>query len=95
MQNNISIPNTVILHQNQPNPFNPITNISFQLSQSSNITLDIYDYSGQHICNLDDGMKTAGIHNITWKAEAVPSGIYFCTLSTEYHTEAIKMLLLR
>jgi PKD repeat protein len=84
-----------------PNPFNPITRISFALPKASHVSLDIYNILGQHVENLADGQFEAGEHSVTWDAtddygRKVSSGIYFFRI-TFNHRELItrKMILLK
>lgn len=83
------------LHQNQPNPFNPITELSFELPARSEVTLEIYNIAGQKIAVLCDGILEAGPHSFIWNAGNVASGIYLYRLKTGEYTEKKKMLLLK
>jgi len=60
-----------------PNPFNPTTAISYQLSAISKVRLKVYDMLGREIAVLADGMKEAGYYNATFNASGLASGIYF------------------
>ena len=68
--------------KNYPNPFNPRTVISYRLSGSAKVTLDIYDARGRHIRSLVDGMMPAGSRNHVWDGTddeglGVGTGVYF------------------
>ena len=85
---------------NYPNPFNPSTTISFTLSQSENITLNIYNIKGQHVRTLINEIKEAGRYSIVWdgideKNNNVSSGIYFYRFETSSKIETKKMLLMK
>ena len=56
----IQVPNRTQLLQNYPNPFNPETWIPFELSRDTEVTITIYDVSGQQIRQLDLGLTLAG-----------------------------------
>jgi hypothetical protein len=84
-----------VLYQNRPNPFNPITEISFGLSSPSEVTLDIYNIAGQRIAVLFDGLLEGGPHSFIWDASNSASGIYLYRLTTEDFIETKKMLLLK
>ncbi|RJR27428.1 MAG: T9SS C-terminal target domain-containing protein [Candidatus Latescibacterota bacterium] len=88
------------LHQNVPNPFNPSTDIRFDLKERGVVSLRVYDASGRLIRELAGGERAAGRYVETWDGRddagrSVASGVYFCRLETGSHTSAKKMLLLR
>ena len=80
---------------NYPNPFNPSTDIHFDLEQSSFIELKIYDLIGKEITTLISSNLQKGRYNIRWNAVNVPNGIYFCKLSNGSDILTKKMTLLR
>ncbi len=65
------------LFQNFPNPFNPSTTIRFELKAPARMELAIYNLSGQQVQTLLQKYLPAGIHEVRWSAQNVPSGIYF------------------
>lgn len=65
-----------------PNPFNPTTTFHFSVPTDTHVRIDIYNVQGQRVRNLINGMKTAGNHQVVWKAEdengrPLSSGVYF------------------
>jgi len=83
-----------------PNPFNPETNILFNLDKSQNIDLSIYNLKGQIIDILYSGFMPAGEHNFSWdgnnsKLNKVSSGIYLAVLKTQNQRSAAKLILLK
>lgn len=83
------------LTQNYPNPFNPVTKIRFFLSNTSNVTLKIYDVLGHHIETLVDNRITAGQHEVEWNATGIASGVYLYQLQTDRFIESKKILVLK
>ena len=65
-----------------PNPFNPITEITYTIPLSGEVSLTIYDIRGREVEKLIEGQQSPGKHTITWNAENLPSGLYFARLST-------------
>lgn len=68
-----------------PNPFNPITNISFSLKSESSVKIDVYNIKGQHVKTIFNDMLGDGEHNVIWngtnkKDNVVGSGVYFVRL---------------
>jgi len=67
-----------------PNPFNRGVSITYSLSSSADIVLDIYNVSGRQITELKNGYCEAGTHEVVWKtSETVSSGIYFIRLKVD------------
>jgi len=89
------VPTTYMLSQNYPNPFNPTTNISFSLDKPMDISLEIFNIVGQKVKTLASGHHTAGVHEYTWNASNVSTGVYFYRLVTEEAVETKKMVLMK
>jgi Tol biopolymer transport system component len=92
--------NTVVLEQNSPNPFNPTTEIRFQLPEVSQVQLTVYNALGQAVRSLAKGSFEAGQYRVIWDARdnygiKVPSGIYIYRLQTGNLVEQRKMILLK
>ena len=83
-----------------PNPFNPTTTINFNLSNSQNISVKIYNIMGQEVKELFSGFKTAGIVSLVWdgkdiRGEQVSTGVYFCNIRSEDKQQTVKMTVLK
>jgi len=78
-----------------PNPFNPVTTISYDLPKGDNISLIVYDVMGREIANLVDGFKSAGAYDVTFNAKDLVSGVYFVRLEADDYHQTMKMLLLK
>ncbi len=90
-----STPDDVKLYQNYANPFNPTTKLHYELSQSSYVTLKIYDVLGNEVEILVDEEKPAGVYEIIWNAKTLPSGVYFYKFEAGDFVETKKMILLK
>ena len=93
-------PRSYSLSQNFPNPFNPATDISYQLPHRARVLLKVYNTLGQRVRTLIDEEKEAGSHSTRWDGkdalgEMVASGIYFYRLTAGEFAETRKMVLLR
>lgn len=73
----IGLPQEFALHQNYPNPFNPETVIGYALPVAGAVTLEVYNSIGEKVATLVDGMMQAGNHELNFRAENLPSGLYF------------------
>ena len=69
------------LYQNYPNPFNPSTKINYALPSMSKVVIKIYNLLGQEIKTLLNSTESAGNHEVTFYANNLASGIYFCRIS--------------
>jgi len=83
-----------------PNPFNPSTNIKYNIAQYSMVELYLFDIMGEKIKTLFFGMDTPGSKTIKWNGRNsigsnVAPGIYFCKLSSNHYTKTIKLILLK
>ncbi|MGD8782149.1 MAG: YCF48-related protein [Ignavibacteria bacterium] len=83
------------LYQNYPNPFNPSTVISWQLAESINVNLKVYDILGRKIKTLVNTYQTAGKHEVLFDGSNLPSGIYIYRISAGNINKINKMILLR
>lgn len=94
-----NVPSEISLRQNTPNPFNPTTTIAFDLPQAADVSIDIYDVSGQRIHNLLSRTEAGGTHEVTWDGRnsagsPLPSGIYFYRLIVDGRMVATKKMIL-
>jgi hypothetical protein len=91
----IEIPKSFTLHQNYPNPFNPSTEITYELEKSGHVSLEVFDISGNKVRTLVNGYRSVGVHETTFHASNLASGVYFCRMKIGNTTEIRKMVLLR
>ena len=99
------IPEETALLANYPNPFNPETWIPYQLAESAEVTLTIYDMNGKIVRRLAIGHQAAGMYRgrtraVYWDGrnqlgEFVASGLYFYTLTADNFTATRRMLILK
>jgi hypothetical protein len=94
-ESNTVLPLNDILYPNYPNPFNPLTVISFALKTKSHVTVDIFNTIGKRVARLVNEDISPGFHRITWNASNLPSGIYICSLSTGTEILNQKLVLLK
>jgi len=89
------VANQYALYQNYPNPFNPNTRIKYQVARQSKVILSIYNTLGQKVRTIVDKQQAAGLHTISFDANALASGIYFYRLQAGNFVQVRKMILLR
>ncbi len=95
-----NILNSFRLISNHPNPFNPSTDISYDLTKSGEVTIIIYDVMGKEIITLLSDHQGAGSYQTNWDGTnsdgiKVAAGMYFYQLTVDGSAETKKMLLLR
>ena len=93
-------PKQFTLIGNHPNPFNPNTNIEFELYQHSLVRLEIYNLIGQPVATLLNGPMDAGMYHVRWNGmddggKELASGIYLLLLQAGSQKARKTMLLLR
>ena len=89
------------LAQNHPNPFNPVTSISFTVREQGPVSLKVYNVAGQLVRTLMNDERAPGlVHKIDWNGrnnagQQVSSGVYFYKLVAKGFTKTKKMVLLK
>ena len=83
------------LAQNYPNPFNPSTRIDFDVPETGQVKLTVYNVIGQEVAELINNTITAGQHEVTFNASSLPSGAYFYKLQQGNSVMVKKMLLMK
>ena len=91
-----NIPN-ISLFPPFPNPFNPITKITFFINNSiEDALIEIYNLSGQKVNTLHCGLLSSGSHTFYWEPKnSLASGIYFFIIQEPYSTHSQKLLYLK
>ncbi|MBT3254320.1 MAG: T9SS type A sorting domain-containing protein [Candidatus Marinimicrobia bacterium] len=95
-----SQPAATLRISNYPNPFNPITTISYFIPEQSKVEMTVYDIHGRALLTLLSGQISPGTYQIVWdgldgQLRQVSTGIYFCKLQAGSFTKTIKMLFIK
>ena len=77
IETEVAVPKNFQLSQNYPNPFNPSTKINYSLPFDSKVILEIYNLTGERICQLVNEDQSAGYYSVDFIASNLSSGIYF------------------
>jgi hypothetical protein len=83
------------LEQNYPNPFNSSTNIKYAISQSSRVSIKVFDLMGKEVATLLNRYQQAGRYDIIFQANDLASGIYFYSLRSGDFVATKKLILLK
>jgi fibronectin type 3 domain-containing protein len=94
------VPLAYQLYPSYPNPFNPTTVIRYDLPQTAEVRLVVYDLLGRDVVHLVDHQMEAGAHQVMWNGRdklgrLLPSGIYIARMITPAYIKSIKMVLLK
>ncbi|MBT3679346.1 MAG: T9SS type A sorting domain-containing protein, partial [Candidatus Marinimicrobia bacterium] len=81
------------LAQNYPNPFNPSTRIAFEVQETSQVRLDIFDIQGRHIYTVLDKEMSVGHHDIVFNNHGLASGVYLYRIEMGDFVAARKMVI--
>lgn len=83
------------LEQNYPNPFNPVTQIEYEVPQSSHVTIEVYNMLGQSVTTLVDGFVQAGTNTVSFDGSDLASGIYMYQMTAGDFVQTRKMTLMK
>jgi hypothetical protein len=94
------LPEVFALHNNYPNPFNPITNIRYDIPEVSDVRIDIYNLAGQRVRTLVSREHQPGRYRIKWNAKndfgsPVASGMYIYRIHAKDFVSVKKLLLMK
>jgi hypothetical protein len=78
-----------------PNPFNPVTHITFGLPAESSVILTVYTVTGNFVTNLVHNRFSSGYHTVTWDGSEYSSGIYLVSLVAGDVVKTQKMMLMK
>jgi hypothetical protein len=83
------------LHHNYPNPFNPSTNIVYDVLENGHVTLKVYNVMGQEVASLVNDARNMGRYAVAFDATGLSSGIYFYSVKVNNFSDTKKMLLVQ
>jgi hypothetical protein len=90
------VPQSMLLEQNFPNPFNPSTTIRYFLPDAGKVSLEVFNVVGQKVATVvDNEYRPAGSHEATFAAFDLPSGVYLYRLSAGPQVETRKFTLVK
>jgi hypothetical protein len=78
-----------------PNPFNPSTNISLVLNANADLSVKVYNLTGQLVDVIAEGNYSPSSYNWTWKADNLASGVYFIKTQVGSDVNTQKVMLLK
>jgi len=79
----------------RPNPFNSQTVIRYDMPLERKVTVQIFDLNGREIAQLQNGLQSAGSHQVVWDGINFVSGLYFCRLNAGDCSKTTRLLLIK
>jgi hypothetical protein len=89
------VPTEYSLYSNYPNPFNPTTNIKFDLPSDGLVQLKVFDILGNEVATLINEQKVAGRYEVNFNASSLASGVYIYKIQAGSFINSKKMILLK
>jgi flagellar hook assembly protein FlgD len=88
------------LNQNRPNPFGPVTSVTYSLASREHVNISVYDLAGRHVRTLVDEVQQPSRYGIEWdgtndRGKALPPGVYFIRYHAGRHVFSKKAILLK
>jgi hypothetical protein len=80
------MPDELLLVSAYPNPFNPVTNITFGIENDGLVMVKVFDVAGREVAELANGNYSSGYHVVNWNADSHSSGLYFLTITVDGFT---------
>jgi hypothetical protein len=90
-----NVANSYVLFSAYPNPFNPMTTLSFSIAEAGTVSLKVYDVTGREVVVLVNGYRNAGVHEVTFDASHLASGIYVYQMQIGDFSTTGKMVLMK
>jgi hypothetical protein len=90
-----NIPKSYYLEKNFPNPFNPVTTITYRVSELSDIKISVYNILGELVKIIIDKQHKVGTHTLTFDASELSSGLYFYRMRAESVLRETKFMMTR
>ena len=88
-------PEKFMLSNNYPNPFNPSTNIKFQIPQQGHVTITVFNLLGQRVATLINKDMNTGTYTVSFEGSGLASGVYIYQMKSGTYIESKKFVLLK
>ena len=94
-ENRDALPSRFAIASIWPNPFNPTTEIRYDLPHAGHVSLRVFDLLGREVAVLNDGITDAGTHRVMFDGSGLASGVDFARLDAGPFTQTKKLMLLK
>ncbi|MBK9332241.1 MAG: T9SS type A sorting domain-containing protein [Ignavibacteria bacterium] len=89
------VPDKFDLGNNYPNPFNPVTKIKFDVANTQQVKISVYDNLGKRISELVNDKLQPGVYETNFSGADLSSGVYFYRMETDNFVMTKRMLLIK
>ena len=89
------LPTEVSLSNAYPNPFNPVTMLTYDVPSDMNVSMGIYDVRGRLVDELVNDMREQGRYEIIWNADQYSSGVYMVKMTAGSTVKVQKVMLVK
>ena len=90
-----TLPTTYTLYEPFPNPFNPVTTISFSIPEFGLTTITAYNLTGRKLEILTNEILSVGNYSTNWDASSYPSGVYLISMESGEFAQTQKVVLVK
>jgi hypothetical protein len=91
----IILPTEVSLSNAYPNPFNPVTMLTYDVPSDMNVSMGVYDLRGRLVNELVNGLREQGRYDVTWNADQHSSGVYMIKMTAGSAVKVQKVMLVK
>lgn len=91
----VGVPESYFISQNYPNPFNATTKIEYGIPNDSKVKIVVFNQLGQEVVTLVNQFQRAGFYSFQFKADNLPTGVYYCKITSNEFSDVKKLLLLK
>ena len=89
------LPQAYVIKNAYPNPFNPVTTLSVELNTAADVSVKVYNLTGQLVDVIAQGNFSPNTYNWTWNAENLASGVYLVRTQVGSHIDTQKIMLMK
>lgn len=89
------VPGQFVMKGGYPNPFNAVTTVRYGVPFNAEVSLNVYNMSGNLVATLAEGNRTAGYHIAVWDAKGMPAGVYLVRMTSEGYSSIAKIVLVK
>ncbi|MBC8196439.1 MAG: T9SS type A sorting domain-containing protein, partial [Candidatus Marinimicrobia bacterium] len=91
----LEIPQVLTVNPAFPNPFNPVTKLSFGIPTDGMVSVNVFDVNGRLVSTIQNGMMDAGSYEIEWNGNNQPSGMYLVKIQFDDQLKTEKIMLVK
>jgi len=100
VEDDLPLPKPGLALEAVPNPFNPVTELRFEMATTALTRIEVFDIKGRLVADLGEELRPEGLHRVKWEGRDrngrhLPSGVYLARIVIPQGTAAVKIVLAR